>query len=275
LHHPGLNLWGWDYLEHAFLEIAKNHKELINPAFLVNMSANELSALLRPHFSPDANSKNCTLDRLDERAALMIEAPDFISKKYNGTIAKLMEICEQRLYNNGKGLYETLRGIEAFSDPLQKKSTFLIKLLEEGGMIKIQDHESFIPIMDYHMQRVLMRLGCVDIIDAQLHRQLVDRKPIESDEEIRLACVDAFRIISDVSGYPVTKMNDFFWSLGRSCCNETTLCKDRFCSKKPCTLTQIIDMKEHNHCIFEKDCKGFIDEKYRNLWQPVIDTHFY
>ena len=137
LHHPGLNLWGWDYMEHAFLEIAKNQKELINPAFLINLSVNELSALLRPHFSHDGKSENCTLDRLDERSALMIEASNFISKNYNGKITKLMEICRQKLYNDGKGFYETLRRMEAFSDPLQKKSTFLIKLLEEGGLVKI------------------------------------------------------------------------------------------------------------------------------------------
>jgi hypothetical protein len=165
--------------------------------------------------------------------------------------------------------------MEAFSDPLQKKSTFLIKLLEESALLKIKDHEHFIPIMDYHMQRVLMRLGCVEITDKQLHQQLIERTPINSDEAIRVACVDAFRIIADISGHPVTKMNDFFWSVGRSCCNETTLCKDKVCSKNPCTLTQIIKLNIHNFCIFEEDCKGYRDDNYRNLWQPLVDTHFY
>ena len=275
LHHPGLNLWGWDYLEHAFIEIAENHKEIINPAFLISLSVNKLSALLRPYFSPDGKSENCTLDRLDERSALMIEASVFISKNYHGKIAELMGISEQRLYNNGKGLYETLKDMEAFSDPLQKKSTFLIKLLEEGGLIKIQDHENFIPIMDYHMQRVLMRLGCVEIIDPELYRQLVNKKTVESDEDIRTACIEAFKIIAKVSGHPTTKMNDFFWSLGRSCCNKTTLCKDGFCDKNPCTFMQIVDIEYHNYCIFEETCKGFHDDKYRNLWQPIIETHFY
>ncbi len=275
LHHPGLNLWGWDYLEHAFIKIAKYHKELLNPAFLINLSVNKLSALLRPHFSTDQKPENCTLDRLDERSALMIGASGFISKNYNGKITELIEICGQKLYNNGKGLYETLRGMEAFSDPLQKKSTFLIKLLEEGGLIKIQDHKNFIPIMDYHMQRVLMRMGCVEIIDPELHGHLIKRKPVESDEDIRTACIEAFKIIALVSGHPITKMNDFFWSLGRSCCNETTLCKDGICDKNPCTFTQIVDIKSHNYCIFQKDCKGFRDDKYRNLWQPIIETHFY
>ncbi len=275
LHHPGLNLWGWDYLEHAFLNIATTNKELIDPAFLAKLSVNDLKTQLRPFFSPDTKPENCTLDRLDERAKLMIETSDFILKNFKGMIGEMMTSTGQKLYNNGKGVYETLAKMEAFSDPMQKKSTFLIKLLEESGLLNIEDTDNFIPIMDYHMQRVLMRLGCVDIPDEQLNRQLVNRKPVESDVEIRSACIEAFRIISHVSEYPVTKMNDFFWSLGRSCCSETTLCREYFCTKTPCTLTQIVNIKDHSRCIFENSCKGFTNRNYRILWQPIIDTHFY
>jgi hypothetical protein len=275
LYHSGLNLWGWDYLEYAFIEIARNKPGLIDPAVIRKLSVNELATNLRPWFSPDKTPESCTLDRLDERAELMIDASGFILDNFEGKVSNIISSSGHALFNHGKGLYESLRKMEAFSDPLQKKSTFLIKLLEESALLKIKDHEHFIPIMDYHMQRVLMRLGCVEITDKQLHQQLIERTPINSDEAIRVACVDAFRIIADISGHPVTKMNDFFWSVGRSCCNETTLCKDKVCSKNPCTLTQIIKLNIHNFCIFEEDCKGYRDDNYRNLWQPLVDTHFY
>ena len=275
LHHPGLNLWGWDYLEHAYLNIAKTNPKLIDPAFLTKISAEDLKTMLRPFFSPDSQPENCTLDRLDERVRLMFETSGFIMKKYKGLVGKMMKSTGQRLFNNGNGVYEIMVNMETFSDTMQKKSTFLVKLLEESELLNIQDPENFIPIMDYHMQRVLMRLGCVEIIDEQLHKQLVNRTPIESDAEIRSACIDAFNIISKVSEFPVTKMNDFFWSLGRSCCGETTLCREEICEKTPCTLTQIVDIKNHSRCIFESNCKGSTDNYYRNLWQPVIDTHFY
>jgi len=275
LHHPGLNLWGWDYLEHALLEIAHTSKKLIDPAFLCNISVDDLIGHLQPFFSADKKNENCTLDRLDERANLMIETSEFILRNYSGMLSEMMTSTDEMLINKGNGLYEVLVKTEAFSDPMQKKTTFLIKLLEEAGLLKIKDPENFIPIMDYHMQRVLMRLGCVTILDEQLHQHLVARKTIKSDAKIRLACIDAFRIISNISGYPVTKMNDFFWSLGRSCCGEATLCMDNSCSKTPCTLTQIIDLIDHRHCIFENKCRGFSDKNYRNLWQPLINTHFY
>ncbi len=179
LHHPALNLWGWDSLEHAFLNIATTNNKLIDPAFFAKLSVSELKIQLHPLFSPDTKPENCTLDRLDKRAKLMIEALNFILKNYNGIIGEMMTSTGQKPYNNDKGVYEILAKRNTFSDPMQKKSTFLIKLLEESALLKIKAPEYFIPIMDYHMQRVLLRLGCVDIPDQLTHRQLVNRKSIE------------------------------------------------------------------------------------------------
>jgi hypothetical protein len=275
LHHPDMNMWGWDYLEYAFVEIAKNKPGLIDPNYLSKLSVEKLKNELRPYFSKDGNPENCTLDRLDERAKLMIDASGFIVRNFDGNISEIIAASDQMLVNGGKGLYENLRNMEAYADPMQKKTTFLIKLLEESESLKIKDPEHFIPIMDYHMQRVLLRLGCVEIKDEQLRQDLTERKPMKSDKEVRSACIEAFKIIAGISGHPVTKMNDFFWSLGRSCCNETTLCSDKVCSKNPCTLSQIVKIEHHNSCIFEKACMGYTDEKYRKLWQPLVDTHYY
>ncbi len=275
LHHPVLNLWGWDYLEHAFLEIAAKKPHLLDPAFLGRQQPDTLADMLSPWFAYDGNAQHCTLDRLDERTRLMIDASGFLTKHFNGKVSGLILSTQQMLINNGKGLYEIMKNTEAFADPMQKKTTFLIKLLEEAGLLKIKDTENFIPIMDYHMQRVLLRLGCVEIADDELYKKLVERKPLDSDTAVRSACIDAFRIIAGESRYPVTKMNDFFWSLGRSCCNETMLCSHGRCTKEPCTLTLIVNLKEHRQCILQSVCKGAGDEKYRKLWQPIVETHFY
>jgi len=275
LHHPRLNLWGWDYLEYAFLEIAKGKPELIDPKCLIELELNDLCDGLRPFFSYNKTPESCTLDRLEERAQLMLDASAFIVENYGGQVGDMINSTEQRLYNDRKGLYELLPKMEAYADPFQKKSTFLIKLLEEASLLQVEDPKNFIPIMDYHMQRLLLRLGCVEIKDKQLQRQLTDRTPVKSDKTVRSASIEAFKVIARHSGYPVTKMNDFFWSLGRSCCNETTLCQVGFCDKNPCTLTQIVSIKSHENCIFEKICKGFRNKNYRELWQPLVDTHYY
>jgi hypothetical protein len=275
LQNQQLNLYGWDFLEYGFVKFAKSNSVILDPDFLAHSSAKEVIEILRPVFSPDENPENCTLDRLDERAELMIQAGKLIYSDYQNSVKNLIGSAAGFLLNEGKGLYEILPRFEAFTDPLQKKSTFLIKLLMEAGLLKINDPDNFIPIMDYHMQRVLMRLGCIEIIDKELHEKLLNRETLPSDEVVRNRCIEAFRLIAEISGHPVTKMNDFFWSLGRSCCNQTTLCQNKVCEKIPCTFTQIIEINDHSHCIFEPVCKGFRQSDYRNLWQPVIETHYY
>lgn len=275
LHHPGLHLFGWDYLENVFVKLANENSHLINPSLLAGMESEELARRLKPEFSYDGNPENCTLDRLYQRASLMIESSEKILDEYGGKLSNLLEKCDGYLLKNGNGLYELLPRFEAFSDPLQKKSTFLIKLLMEAGLIQIKDPGNFIPIMDYHMQRVLLRLGCVEISDENYRKEIIGRTVLKTDEPIRSLCVEAFRLISNKSGHPVTKMNDFFWSLGRSCCHQTILCTDHRCEKSPCTFTQIVELKNHDHCSFQEICPGVDDKKFRDLWQPVVETHFY
>lgn len=274
LHHPGLNLYGWDYIEHVFVTLANDNSWLLDPDRLRCALTTDIANGLATAFSHTGNAADTTLDRLGERALLMEEAAHHLANTYNGLVSGIFERAHNKLCGQ-YGLYMLFPEFEAFADPQQKKSTFLIKLLEEDGLVKIGDPENFIPIMDYHMQRVLLRLGCVEVEDEQLRRALVNHKPVSSDEPIRGLCIDAFKLIAGQSGHPVTKMNDFFWSLGRSCCNETTLCTDKVCSKSPCTFTQIVETGDHKTCIFQDFCPGAVDPDYRDIWQPIVDTHYY
>lgn len=275
LYHPGLNLWGWDFIEHVFVKMARQNDELLDPEKVSLLSVREIAKELKKRFSHDEITGACSLDRLEERAHLMKKASEYLVQHFNGKITECFRQSDSFLFREGQGLYEVLPQMEAFSDPRQKKSTFLIKLLMDSGLVEIKDPENFIPIMDYHMQRVLMRMGCVEISDPELKEKLTTRQPVDSDEPVRSLCIEAFKLIAEVSGHPVTRMNDYFWSLGRSCCNRTTLCHDHRCEKSPCTFQQIIQHESHDRCAFETVCKGFGDSNYRNLWQPVIQTHFY
>jgi hypothetical protein len=275
LHHPMLDISGWDFIEHVFLHLAKEQTALLNPAFISKATVKEISKMLAAWFAHDDKKQACTLDRLDERAGLMLDAARKLIDRYDGSVKKLFDASGGFLRKEDSGLYEVMPEFEAFSDPLQKKSTFLIKLLMDAGMIEIKDPENFIPIMDYHMQRVLLRTGCVEVLDQALRDRLLTLSPMPTDEPVRSRCTDAFRIIARLSGRPVTRMNDYFWSLGRSCCNNTTLCHDGYCEKAPCTLSQIIHLDDHSKCIFEAVCPGAISLHYRRLWQPVVNTHFY
>lgn len=237
---------------------------------MVETPARKLKELIKPFFAVDNIAENCTLDRLDERVRLWKDMAAFILQ--NGkSVIDFMDSSE----NKAAYFYQNLPKTEAFSDPLQKKTSFLMKLLEDVGYADFSHSEEIIPIMDYHMQRVLMRTGCIKIEDKTLYKQLAEREKIADDSKIRQACIESMKIIAKESELSVLKMNDVFYTMGRSCCHENPLCISHSCEKNPCTLSLALDIPEKHLCIFEEVCQGAINEKYRLLWQPLVETHFY
>ncbi len=276
LYNRKLNLWGWEYIEHMFIQLGKSNSPFLQRGIVCSMSFSNLCNRLASLFSDDCNPLNTTLDRIGERASFLAEADYFIENKYNGSIKNLISSSKNTLISkNNNGLYEQLSNFKAYSDPLKKKSTFLIKLLGDAGLIKVKDPENFVPIMDYHMQRVLLRLGCVDVLSQRLASNLRRRKRVTTDTKVRTACIEALRIIAADSGMSIVRLNDFFWSLGRSCCHNDLLCQVGQCEKDPCTFSQIVVHDPHDICALDAVCIGKENEKYRQLWQPIVETHYY
>ncbi|MCD4731269.1 MAG: hypothetical protein K8R74_11745 [Bacteroidales bacterium] len=275
LYNEKLNLWGWDYMEYGFLQMLSSASAMFNPGYICMSDQKEITYYLQKTFSPDGRSENCTLDRLPERTSMLIEICKIVKENNHSSISDLIDGCDGRLISNGKGLYEVLSQFTAFSDPEKKKITFFLKLATDAGLIRIKDPENIIPIMDYHMQRVILRMGCVEILDKKIRLELIAKKRQTSDEAIRKACIDSVRIIADVSGHGIISINDFFWSLGRSCCNVTTLCQSGSCVKQPCTFELMVELEKHKNCLFEEVCLGNKESTYRDLWEPIVDTHYY
>ncbi|MEA3445714.1 MAG: hypothetical protein U9R19_13425 [Bacteroidota bacterium] len=270
------NIYGWEVLELVFYNLMNEGSDFLIPGNISKKSIAEIASELQKIFRDNNDSASCTLDRLEERANLLIDFDSRIGHYYNGRISDLLSESNSMLFNKGKGLYEILDHFEAFSDPFRKKSSFLIKLLQDADLIEISDPENFIPVMDYHIQRVLMRSGCVDISDRNLYKKLAERQAVEDDTPIREACIESMKIIALESGHSIAAMNDFFWPLGRSCCNKYPLCEIGSCEKSPCSLTRLITLEHpHKKCILDEVCKGKSDIHYRNLWQPLIKTHYY
>ena len=268
------NLAGWEYLEEVFLNLALEDSNFLHPEFLASISTKEIIKQLQILFSFDGQPENCTLDRLEERARMLKEMAFLLNRKYENSAIKLMDESDGLLYNNGKGLYENLGNLEAYCDPKKKKITFFLKLAIDAKTIEIKDKQNIIPIMDYHMQRVLLRMGCVET-NEETRKKLINKDTFSSDSEIREACIESIKIIAETSGNDILSMNDYFWPLGRSCCNESPLCHSNSCSKNPCTFFSMVELSEHKNCIFEKACKGSQNENYRLIWEPMVETHYY
>lgn len=275
LHSLKLNLFGWDYMEDAFVKMAMAKSPLLIPGLVVQMESAILQNALLCAFSDTGQASDSTLDTIEERASLYKEMNQLIVEEFDGSFVNLLNISNHKLLNHGQGFYELLSKIEAFADPQRKKSSFLFKLLYDAGLYQIEDEAEFVPIVDYHMQRVLMRLGCVEVLDKDLDVSLRNQLPLESDLPVRQACSDAFEIIAKTLGMKIWAMNDVFWPLGRSCCNETTLCSDHKCIKTPCTFNLMIDLQNHKQCYFSEICTAYQQGNPTAYYEPMVKTHYY
>lgn len=269
------HLVGWDYLEHVFRQLGEQHSQLIVPQYLTTISFDDLTHQLACLFSDDDRYEHSSLDRLRERTRLYRNAAQGIEEQYGGQISCLLEKSKGYLVRQNNGLYKLLSKIQAFQDPFCKKSTIFIKLLVDAGLLCVHDPENFVPAMDYHMQRVLLRMGCVEIVNPIIKRKILNRQSLKTDNIIREACIKAITIIAENSGNPVYIMNDFFWPLGRSCCVNTLLCRNGLCNKKPCTFFKTVELSSHTKCVFESVCKASKQDEYAKLWQPIVKTHYY
>ena len=275
LHSRKLNLFGWDYMEDAFVKLALAESPLLNPNLVVQMESETLHNSLLCAFSDTGLANDSTLDTIEERARLYKGINQLIVEEFDGSFVNLLNRSNHKLINHGQGFYELLSDNEAFADPQRKKSSFLFKLLHDAGLYHAEDEVEFVPIVDYHMQRVLLRLGCVNVLDKDLDVSLRNKIPLESDLPVRQACSDAFKIIAETSGMKIWAMNDVFWPLGRSCCNETTLCSDHKCIKDPCTFNLMIDLENHEQCVFSEVCTAYQQGNPKGYYEPMVTTHYY
>lgn len=267
---------GWDYLEYIFIKIAKSKRQFLDPHYLIAQTPDILASILGEIFSDTGNADDSTLDRRLERAEMLIDIANVLVKKYQGRVINLLLKSDGYLEGKGQGLYELLAEMKAYShDPVRKKAGGFIKFLVEAKLYRVKDWENYYPMMDYHMQRVLLRMGCVVIKDKNLKNKIVNREKLKSDKEIRHACVEATKRISKLSGKRLSNMNDIFYPLGRSFCTQTTLCRDQVVDELRMSFDKVIDLPNYLHCPFEAICKASYDNNYLQLWQPMVETSSY
>ena len=271
LHDDKENLVGWDYLKNRF-EKAVVETSFLSPSNLKKQPVNNVALFLQKLFSVDGKPENTTLTRTKERARLLIDCATKLDEKYGGKVLTLTKESGGVLPQ----LYAMLEEFEAYKDPLKKKSSVLIRCLSDAKLFEMADPENFVPVVDYHMMRVLLRMGCIKPSGAKLIKKLTCFQKVSTDEQFRLSAQYAFIIISQVSGKSLFELNDVFWALGRSCCHyKTQLCADKKCSKNPCTFAEVVDTPDHSHCLFETVCLGAVRKEYRQLKEPNVNTSFY
>jgi hypothetical protein len=108
-------------------------------------------------------------------------------------------------------------------DPLRKKSALLALILRERPERFLPAAgEDVPPIVDYHVQRSLLRLGLLDVRDGALRARLEDRRLLEPNDEeaVRRAAFSAMQRLAHESGRPMAACDYFLFQM-RHLCPET------------------------------------------------------
>jgi hypothetical protein len=140
-------------------------------------------------------------------------------------------------------------------DHLQKKSNLLALCLSQRpeGFLKFGEDEFIKPIVDYHCMRSILRTGMVDVLDEDMRTKLTHRQIVSLDDEwaIRFASYQVLQALVELSGRPISVVDEFLFRYMRSQCPEMT---EPICSE----------------CLLDKVCA-----KRKEMFQPVIRTTFY
>jgi len=263
------NLMGWEFLKNRFVNLAHTEPSFFTPSNLAHANIKEVKAKLAKLFSVDG----CLmLTRPLERARFLVDCARVLDRNHGGSILNLLNESEGKT----ESLYSLLSICEAYKDPLRKKVGVLIRCLCKAKLLNLVDPENFKPIVDYHIMRVMLRTGCVNVENPQLLDKLRGFRKVSDDTEFRVASQLALKIIAKASDKTLFEIDDLFWALGRSCCfYKATLCSQGNCAKTPCTFAVMFNLKRHKRCVLQKVCLAATDEKRRMLKEPNVNTSNY
>lgn len=113
--------------------------------------------------------------------------------------------------------------LAAFSDdPVRKKCNALLHEIVRRKLIAFSDNETIDPAVDYHIMRLYLRTGRVEIRDRNLSDRLVNRRGvrIERITEIRTMVAEAMRYTAWINGMTLSTLNDLEWLFARKACRR-------------------------------------------------------
>jgi sugar/nucleoside kinase (ribokinase family) len=244
----GVRYKGSDFIWAAFARAAKQDPTLLS----LDRMTNEKNLLLEICTADDGK---CPLPEPELYRKIHQTHGWVMRSKWPGGYAQLIEHANQS-DTPVATLLEHLSNLPGYmSDPLRKKANLLAIILANRPehFLQVTDPHNIEPIVDYHMMRVSLRTGCVQILDQDLERRNKARLWIDAPEEyeIRHATSQAIRQIVQQTSSTVAAIDGLFFKVGRTWCLET---EEPKCEECPLT----------------KAC-----QRNKRLFQPVFRTTDY
>lgn len=138
-----------------------------------------------------------------------MERRALVTRQYGWALSRWMEPCDILMVSNDDerslSAFLTIMGvIPGYNeDPLEKRQLLLAMALHNRPerLLKVNDPERWFPVMDYHLERLCLRTGMVELEDHELERNR-QRAWVDQDTwyGIRQPCYDALTAVIDLSG---------------------------------------------------------------------------
>lgn len=269
----GVHYKGWDYLSAKLVAAARQSATILQPDAWVRLTARDLQLLLRDDELGDHLSDRAGRARLvrDLGRSMVANGWRWFEDLYAASNRRISGPC---------GLLDLLKQFKAYRDPINKKSYFLLALMQYAGLWSYRDEQELGPPVDYHEIRGHLRIGTVQVMDLELRHKLLHQIPVTEGEDlaIRGAVRDAIVSIARLLGSDVTPMllHYLFWNVLRSCCTHTSphcqACPDN-CPLPSRYVPLAIHESGPRRCPFSPVCASA--HTTHRLQEHVFDTDYY
>jgi len=192
--------------------------------------------------------------------------------KYSGSVVELLDSCEGKIGGEA-GLLMRLDLFKAYAeDPLKKKSAAFISELVGKGLAEFSDMENIPPTVDYHVTRMFIRLGVIDVEEYMDKINSGVEFTLEEDTAVRLNVAEAAKEMAKYSEHNIGDQSFLFWQIARNCCRkDKTWCKQ--CVKENCTFVKQTPNDCLKRCLFTNVCDN--KENALSITEPKIKTTYY
>ena len=243
----GVELKGSDYFWEAFKRQVERDADFCSPERQANLSREELLQVFR---ADDGGNPMPALDLHLEQANSY--GHDMLALDLTPQSVLDKALASPQPLQTFLLLLDRIGGYK--EEPLRKKSSLLAMILNQRPerFLLLRNDEQVAPVIDYHALRSCLRVGLIDVIDAELHDKLTNRQIISPAEEwaVRYPAYRAIEQVIALSGKSTGAVDEFFFG-ARKRCPEMSEPECQFCQIDPV-------------CAHRKE-----------LFQPVLRTSFY
>jgi hypothetical protein len=224
--------------------------------------------------------KKVTIQRPQERAALLRNGGKLLLRNYEGSTLIMLEEANNRVTPNPEtnraGLLQLLAKFKAYQDPAHKKSYLLLKFLLRRNLWSVTDQNQVRIPVDNHLTRIALRAGLVSV-SSNLAQQLRMQEPITLDTDVflRSKIADAYSLVGQSARRSVLELDDFFWHFGRQCCLMVEPICVTGCTKDCFVVEKLLKVSCRGTCPLAGVCPALTDKTQRALIEPTLKTWYY